>query len=247
LPGIITEKIYTIHYYEIDSSKNCLLTTIADYFNDIAILQSENAGVGIEHLLSNKIVWVLYKWDIKINKMPKLFENVRVRTWSHCIKKFYAYRQFEIINEKNEVIITADSLWFLINTQNRRPIRVPDYMLEAYKTPKNEEINIDIEKLKAPTNSQFEKNFKVRYSDIDTNNHVNNVIYIDWALESIPNEIVTTRKLKNIIVTYEKETNYGETINSISEQLNENNQLIFNHSIINSNNETLTLVKTIWE
>ena len=57
-----------------------------------------------------------------------------------------------------------------------------------------------------------EKSFDVRYSDIDTNMHVNNVKYVSWALETVPKDIVLNYELKNVKVTYEKETTYGETI-----------------------------------
>ena len=33
-------------------------------------------------------------------------------------------------------------------------------------------------------------NFKVRYGDIDSNMHVNNVRYVEWAIESLPLDIV---------------------------------------------------------
>jgi medium-chain acyl-[acyl-carrier-protein] hydrolase len=246
MPGIVTERDYTVHYYEIDSKQNATIATIVNYLNDIAILQTEEAGVGIEHLKTNNIAWVLFKWDIKINKFPKLYENVKVRTWSYCIKKFYAYRQFDIIDSNGETIITANSLWFMINTETRKPMRVPEYMYDAYKTPRDEDFSIEIEKLSMPENIQHEKSFHVRYSDIDTNNHVNNANYIDWAIETVPLEILAEKKLKNIIVIYEKETCSGETITSVSEKFDNGSEIVFSHAILNANKEKVTLIKTVW-
>jgi medium-chain acyl-[acyl-carrier-protein] hydrolase len=246
MPGIITEREYTVHYYEIDSKKDAMLITVMNYFYDLAILQSEMLGIGVEHLTDNHIFWVLYKWDININKFPKLYEKVKVRTWSYSIKKFYAYRQFEIVNSAGEILVSANTLWFLMSTETRKPIRIPDYIPETYKTPKDPEKELEIEKLFMPENIQFEKTFHVRYNDIDTNNHVNNVTYVDWALETVPLEISSEYSLKKVAVVYEKETGHGESIKSVSEKNINGSEIIFTHAILKENGEKLTLVKSVW-
>ena len=47
--------------------------------------------------------------------------------------------------------------------------------------------------------------FKVRYGDIDSNMHVNNVRYVEWAVESLPLETVLNYELKELNVVFEKE------------------------------------------
>ena len=58
-------------------------------------------------------------------------------------------------------------------------------------------------------------NFKVRYTDIDSNNHVNNTKYIDWAIETLPEDIVNNYVLDEVKVTFEKECKYGRRSKSI--------------------------------
>ena len=47
-----------------------------------------------------------------------------------------------------------------------------------------------IPKLERLEEFKYEESFKVRYTDIDSNNHVNNTKYIDWAIETLPEDIV---------------------------------------------------------
>lgn len=44
------EQEYRIHYYEIDYKKRALITSLMNYFDDVATCQSEKLGVGIDYL-----------------------------------------------------------------------------------------------------------------------------------------------------------------------------------------------------
>ena len=52
----------------------------------------------------------------------------------------------------------------------------------------------------------------VRYSDVDYNNHANNVKYTVWALDHLPDNIAMTRRLKELSINFNKETLLGETV-----------------------------------
>lgn len=60
MSGIMTEREYIIHYYEVDIKKRCLITSLMNYLQDIALTQSADCGVGIDYLNENKLAWVLY-------------------------------------------------------------------------------------------------------------------------------------------------------------------------------------------
>lgn len=243
---VVTERNYNIHYYEVDIYKRALITSIIDYLGDMAMFQSEILGVGIDHLKENKMAWVLYKWDITMDAYPTLNETIKVKTCAYSFKRFYAYRKHEIINAEGNTIGNATSVWILINTDRRRPIRISKDMYEAYGIDDNSNEGIEIEDIKSINTIHSEQSFKVRYSDIDTNRHVNNVKYVAWALETVPKDIVLNCKLNNIRVTYEKETTYGETIKVSTEVIREENKTICRHKIINEEGIELTLLESTW-
>lgn len=246
MKDISYEKSYKVHHYEADRYGRGFIASFINYFEDLALDHSESLDMGIDYLLEKNIAWVVYKWDVKINKYSMLGETLRVRTWAHSVRKFYAYRKFEIINSLGEVIVTANSLWFMINRKRRRPCRIEQEIWEKFGLTEEDNKPIEFEKLKEPSNITEEKTFIVRYSDIDTNKHVNNVKYISWALETVRSEIIHNCKLKQLKIDYEKEISYAEKVKVLSETTEIDDEYIVNTSLINSNGERLNLVKTIW-
>ncbi|SQC00956.1 acyl-ACP thioesterase [Clostridium tetanomorphum] len=198
MEGLVTEKEYEIHYYEVDYKRRLLITNIINYFCDIATKQSEDRNVGLDYMKENNVAWVLYKWHINVHRYPLYGEKVIVTTRPHSFRKFYAYRKFEIIDEKGKIIIEANSIWFLIDIQRRRPKRINEHIEEAYKVSKDndERAILEIPDIKCIEKIHNEKTFNVRYSDIDTNGHVNNAKYVSWAIETVPLEIIKSYALK---------------------------------------------------
>ena len=49
--------------------------------------------------------------------------------------------------------------------------------------------------------------------DTDTNKHANNSVYIDWAMDGVPDEIYDNMDLAEVTVTYKKECRRGDTVN----------------------------------
>ena len=244
---LIAQKEYEIHFYEIDYSRKVLMTSIINFLGDIAIKQSDDLGIGLEWLIQKNLAWVIYKWDIKMIRYPKMNEKITVRTWPYSLRKFYAYRQYDILDSEGNVVCTADSIWFLIDIIKRKPTKISDEMYEAYGIDKDSNQTIDFGKIEAPQEIHESKYFNVRYSDIDTNRHVNNAKYIDWCIETVPIDVVLKYSLKNIKVIYEKETNYGERIKASTEIFREENKVTCLHKIEDTQGKRLTLVKSEWE
>lgn len=238
------EQEYRIHYYEIDYRKKALITSLMNYLDDVAMCQSEKLGVGVDYLKDRNIAWMLYKWDIKIHKYPVYGDSVKVRTLPHSFKKFYAYRLFDILNLQGEKLVSANSAWLLINTSKKRPIKITKDMYRAYHIQSAEPL--EMEEIKQPSSIDVEKEFHVRYSDIDTNRHVNNVKYAAWAIETLPLDIVLNYTLANLKVTYKKETTYGKTIKALTQVLNHSDNITCLHSIVDEDGKVLCLLESRW-
>jgi medium-chain acyl-[acyl-carrier-protein] hydrolase len=242
----VFEQEYDVHHYEVDRNGRIFVASIMNYLEDSAASHAESLNIGMDYLLENKIAWVIYKWDVKFNKYARVTDKLNVRTKPYSIRKFYAYRQYEVLSSEGEVIVSANSLWFLINVDKRRPTKINEHMCRQFGMGPEDNGQLEFEKLSAPENSSLEKEFSVRYADIDTNKHVNNVRYISWALETVPHEILENCTLKELKINYEKETSYGEDVRVLCQVHEEDLQYIIISSIVNSNNEKLTLMKTVW-
>ncbi|MEL7565830.1 MAG: acyl-ACP thioesterase domain-containing protein [Dehalobacterium sp.] len=244
--GLSKELNYRIHFYEIDYRKRILPAAIINYFQDIAIMQSEELGVGIDFLAEHNLAWSLIQWDIKIHKYPVLGQEVKVFTRPVAFDKFYAYREFRVMGPQDELMADAYSLWVLKDVAKKRITKIPAFMFETYGITTG---NIPEKEMVKPweiSRIDSEKEFLVRYSDIDTNRHVNNVKYFEWAIETMPLETVVKCILEKIRISYKKGTLFGDKVRVQTEIKAENKAVTGIHKITNEQDQTVCLLETAW-
>ena len=75
------------------------------------------------------------------------------------------------------------------------------------------------EKLPSHPGHEFECRFHVRRSDLDVNGHVNNVNFIDWAVESFPPPAVGGRRLEDLLIEFHAEALLGDEVLAQSSRL----------------------------
>lgn len=243
----VAEKEYEVNYYEIDYKERLLITSLVNYFGDIATKHSENVGGGLSYSRKNGVAWVLYKWNIDIKHYPEYGQKIRVRTNACSFRKFYGYRTFEVFDKEDNMIAKANSIWLLIDTNKRKILRITEDMYKIFGLTEKDNKPLLIKNVKLPKKFTIEKSFNVRYSDIDTNKHVNNVKYIDWILETIPLNIILEYNIKHINITYEKEALYGEKIKIFTELKKQDEGYVSLHKIIDNNGKELSVIEAIWD
>jgi acyl-ACP thioesterase len=62
----------------------------------------------------------------------------------------------------------------------------------------------------------FGRVFEVRFSDLDLAQHVNNAAYIQWAIETVPEELLRSHVPSEIDAHYLAECRFGDTVESSS-------------------------------
>ena len=108
----------------------------------------------------------------------------------------------------------ATSSWMMLDLINRKPVLIPDYIDEMKNLNKGRALDDRFDKLPKLDRIDSEKLFNVRLSDLDLNQHVNSVNYIEWALECVPADILKGFVLSDVEVTYRAESKYGDIIQS---------------------------------
>ena len=86
------------------------------------------------------------------------------------------------------------------------------------------------EKIEKVTEGNFLP-YRVRFFDIDGNQHVNNAIYFNWLLDVLGYDFLTTHQPKKILVKFDKEVEYGQEVESHYEIVEQENQLKTRHEI----------------
>lgn len=243
----IFKKEYKINIFNVDSEHKCKFSSLVDFLWDVVISQSDYLGETKEGFVHNQCIWVLLKYDITIYEYPKFRDTITVDTKVLGSKKFYGYRKNTIKNSEGKVICEAFSTAILIDFEKRRPMRISSDQSEVYGL--NGELDVvppldDIPKIQK---EDYIKDYPVRYSDIDSNGHVNNVKYMEMAIDTLPRSILNEYELFNIKVLFKKETTDGDTLHISSEVIHGENKAINTiHNIKSNNGNLLTKLQFIW-
>lgn len=214
---MFVEHKFYVGLSDINPLKELTNTCLLRYLEDVAGLHSEIAGSGITDMNHTRKSWILLSWKIKINKRPLVNDTLTIKTWSKMIDKFYAYRDFEVRNQYNEMVAIATSKWVFIDIDRGRIVKVPEDVKEKYKPEPNFSVfeEIELEKLSEPAKYLSSVNFKITRNMIDINKHLHNIYYIDIAKEALPEEVALSSELNNFEVMYKKEIKLGETVKAL--------------------------------
>ncbi|MDV4150796.1 thioesterase [Clostridium sp. AL.422] len=242
------EKEYELHYYDVDKNLKGNMSTIINILSDIGTKQSEELGSGMNELIKRNMTWVFYNYHIKIFREPMYGEKLSVKTEPVGFKKFYALRDYEIKDSNGNIIVNAKAIFLLINLEKRRMMRIPEDQYKVYGAQGDMKEEFSLPRLELLDEFKYMDTFKVRYSEIDSNQHVNNTKYIDWAIETLPEEIVNNYSLHEVKVTFEKECKYGETVNVYTDvREGEGGSLITIHKIENLDKKVITKIIGCWK
>ena len=86
----------------------------------------------------------------------------------------------------------------------------------------------------------------VRRNDMDMNGHVNNVVYVQWLLESVPPETWEKHVLSEIILEYRSECNFGDSVTATCCEIEEaNDTYVLLHKLARGEGE-IVRAKTVW-
>jgi len=227
-------KHFRIGSFDTDYSGKVKMTSICNYLQEIAGMHAEALHWGINDLMKQDLSWVLSRLKIKVFEYPKWKDNLCIETWPTGIEGLFGNREFKILNEDGTLLMIASSSWLIINIRTKRPVR-PHEIINNDEFEKAEKLfEQSISKIKPIKSTDFSESIKVHYSDIDINQHVNNVKYIKWIIDSCPEEFLYKKEIKEIEINFLHEAKFGNQL-IINSQLNSENEMQF--SIQNQNTE----------
>ena len=211
---MIVENKYNVKLSEISINNEITNKALLGDFEDIGGIHSNMAGYGLLDIPKNHLSWILLDWKLKVIKRPKYAEKIIVKTWSKNAVKCYAYRDFEVCDEKGNIMAQAISKWVLVDIEQEKIVRVDNNILESYNPELNKTVfeNENFEKINEPQNYMSETQYKVKRADIDVNNHMHNLNYVDLANEALPEEVYREKHFDNLRISYKKEIKLEETV-----------------------------------
>lgn len=241
------QMICPISISETDCCHRVKPVVIFNYMQDLAAKSIDNYDkkFSCEELLKKGLGWFLIRYRIEFDKNPKDVKELLVKTECRGASKMTTFRDFEVFdNVTGDRILRAGSSWLIVDLDNKSVVNVSQKYPEFLKFEKRND-DIVLQKLRSIETVDLEKIFSVRYDDIDMNNHVNNTVYISWALETLDYDFRTKHDLKSLDIYFKHEAKYGDDI--ISQVSFEEGNQVSRHVIKSaSTGEELCLLRSVW-
>jgi len=159
---------------------------------EAASVASDEVGYGLKDIPRTGVHWVLTAWRLELKHRPEWRAGLRVETWPRLVEGFVSNRNF-LAYEGGELAAEAASRWILVSAETGHPVRVGEAERAAYRLHMEERDVFGGASL--PHNGSTLPGAVATYEtvvgrrDIDTNLHVNNLHYLDYAIEALPEEV----------------------------------------------------------
>lgn len=226
--GLVFQQSFSIRSYEIGIDGTTSIESFMNHLQETALNHAKTVGLlgdgfgSTEAMSKRNLIWVVAKMQIAVERYPTWGDVVQVDTWVGKNGKNGMRRDW-LVRDMNtgETLARASSLWVMMNTQTRRLSKMPDDVrveIEPYFMdcgPIVEDDGRKLPKLDESTADYVRNGLTPRWNDLDLNQHVNNVKYIGWILESSIS-MLENHELAGITLEYRKECRKDNVLQSLT-------------------------------
>ena len=177
---------FPVRYGEIGENGVTTLAALGSWLQEAAGLSADSLGFGESEMLSCNVTWILTRLVLRIDRLPRAGEQVRVHTWPSTVDKL-AHRGYEVFDAEGRLIVSGGSAWTAMELASRTLTAVPESISKLFPEdprPCDPFVGRVIPRLKG--DSATSCLLRVRRDDLDINGHVNNTRYLSWLMETLP-------------------------------------------------------------
>ncbi|GAV82246.1 Acyl-ACP_TE domain-containing protein [Cephalotus follicularis] len=233
----VYRQTFIIRSYEIGPDKTATMETLMNLLQETALNHVTSSGLAgngfgaTREMSLRKLIWVVTRINVQVQRYSCWGDVVEIDTWVDAAGKNGMRRDWIIRDYHTQEIITeATSTWVIMNRETRRLSKIPEqvrqevvpFYLNKLSIAKEENDVEKIDKLNDETAGRIRSGLAPRWSDMDANQHVNNVKYIGWILESVPIHVLEDYNLTSMTLEYRREcrqSNLLESLTSTPERL----------------------------
>ena len=236
--------VYPVSISEIDRQYNLKPAVLFNYMQDLAAksITYYDEKYSWDELYKKGFGWFLIRYRVEFDAYPNRISDILIHTESRGCQRLNAYRDFEAFNKlTGKRLLRAVSSWMIVDLENKAVQNIQSAYPDFPCFEKRED-DLELCKLRQIDRVDCEKLFHVRYDDLDINNHVNNKVYITWAMEVLDYEFRASHIMKTIDIYFKHDVQYGEDI--VSQVKYDKENLITEHVIKNvSTDQELCFIK----
>lgn len=208
---IYQEKVQT-RVEDFDVKGEMLPGQILRVLENIASHHSSCASDNVVDKSLHGIAWILTEWRVKIERPPCGMEPLTAKTWATGkAPASRAGREWLICDRESGVLVKASGQFALLDLKRGRPVRVTQELLEQYGPENQFVFTRELPRIQLPTAYREEKSLSLRRADVDYNGHVHNAVYLDLALEILPEKLLE-QGVRAFRISYRSPLQYGDSV-----------------------------------
>jgi len=184
VPGIDNGYLagYRVRFDEAGANGLLRTSALLRYAQDVAWRHSEELGFDRAWYQSRSLGWVVRGCELEVREPIPIGHTLRVSTAVVGHRRIWARRLGECRLADGRAAATVTTDWVLLDARNR-VVRIPPDFGVAFTNP---EVRSEILRVQAPAATPIAvSELRVRPSDLDPLDHVNNAVYLDWLEESL--------------------------------------------------------------
>ena len=183
-------------------------------FEDAATLDAEQIGYDFGKVGQRGMLWVYTRVYVHFYEMPKYLHKASFETRSGAKKAFIFPRFGRLYDENGKIAADLSSYWCLMDAASRKAVLHPTLecvdQTDGTECPPPGKVVVKDAKLLS--------SHVVTFSDLDLNNHLNNVRYVEMVLSLQPSSFYEKYALEEMLISYEAEIHEGETVDLYADQ-----------------------------
>jgi acyl-ACP thioesterase len=206
-------KEFSISSYDLNTKGQARLTSIANFFQELAYHHATELGFGYKDMKARKTTWVLSRMRIRMESYPVWDDRIVIETWPSGVDKLFALRDFRIRDREEKVIGVASTAWLILNIETHRLIR-PKEALDHFKLIVHPEQVFEegLDKIEVSGDTRHVGLHSVVFSDLDIIGHANNVKYMEWCIDSVTEGMDQEREIREFEINFNQEALLGDKI-----------------------------------
>lgn len=203
-------------------------------------------GVGVLDLFKKNLTWVLSRWHVRILKYPSMWQDFDLITWPSFREGTYTLREFEAFDSRGDLLTQATTSWLALDLETKKPVPMdrvlPDIPLETRRA-----LSDDFPPLPQLQAADMEREYPVLRTYLDVNQHVTSTIYILWALETVPEDVLLRLRPSEIEINYRRETFFKDRVLVRTQCVEAEACPTFVHQLVRvADGKELAVLRTAW-
>jgi len=196
--------------YDVDHNCQITISKLLSMMHETAWSHVTYLKRGWKELQDEGLFWAIAKLHLKINRLPKWNDKIRIDTWAKERETVMFLRDYEVFDETGARLCSAISEWMLVDYRLNKIVRLEklhtnlDYPKDRIafegRVPR-------LSRLDFPENPDFHT---AVLSDMDMNQHVNNASYVRWVIDKFPYNFYNQHQIKELVINYINQLKSGD-------------------------------------